>query len=293
MAMNGRRRKLKTRSDFAIFAVVCACVITSIARAEEVSDATLRFSLTIPQGFQRDPKVVGAKPDFIYAFRKAGSRGIDTLIIVERLRAVIGREHFDAAQITAAHKQARMLTFPWRGFDVDALEIPEQVGAVRIVHCNVQMPLKPEAIQIDFIGPQDEAAKLKALAEQVVASVKGESNWLASSAPPIVARSNYYGAILLGTLAAAVAAGLVLLWLVRRHSWRGTVLVLAVLIYAASWALAPGETREMRGAVGVLRMLGFLGLLLGLYDLFRHPTRKPPVQKPPAETERREDSSVE
>jgi hypothetical protein len=42
----------------------------------------------------------------------------------------------------------------------------------------------------------------------------------------------------------------------------------------------------MRATVGAVRALGFAGLLLGLFDLFHHPTAKPPAEEPPAEVDR-------
>jgi hypothetical protein len=47
------------------------------------------------------------------------------------------------------------------------------------------------------------------------------------------------------------------------------VLGLAVIIYVVSWSLGVGETREMRATVGAIRTLGFLGMVLGVFDLVK------------------------
>ena len=63
------------------------------------------------------------------------------------------------------------------------------------------------------------------------------------------------------------------LWLVSRRSPKGTVLVIAVVIYYLSWQIDDTRVREMHLLTGTMRMLGFAGGILGLVDLFRR--RKP------------------
>lgn len=264
-----------------VFAIVCSHAAATVGFAEQIHDAGLGFSLTIPDQFQRDAQLVAANPDFVHGFRRPGTSGVDTMVIVERMRGTIGRERLDPSKAPPGFK-GRVLTVYWQGFELDALEVPEQVDGTSVVNYNVQVPLKPEAIQIRVVGAPDDAPQMRALLAGILGSLNGESNWLRASAPPAVAASPHYGTVILSVTVVGVVAGLAILWALRRRSRRGMVLLLAVLIYAASWAMAPGQTREMRAAVGGVRMLGFLGVLLGLFDLFRHPAGKRPAEGPVA-----------
>jgi hypothetical protein len=253
-----------------------SAVTPAAALAVQVTHPTLGFSLTIPEGFEPSPEVAASNPDFVYAFRKEGdAEGDDpvgTVIIVERMRGTIGRERLDPARV----KGRRVLAFKWKGFEIDGVEVPESADGIDFVNYNVQVPLKPEAIQLRVAGQRGRARELRALADGLLVSLDGQTNWLRSSAPPSLATSPQYGTLILGVTLLGVIAGFVVLWLLRRRTRRGTVLALAVLIYGASWAMPRGDTREMRAARGGVRLLGFAGLLLGLYDLRRRPAATPP-----------------
>jgi hypothetical protein len=266
---------LKWTYLFATVVSTVSCCL-SVAHAEQISDSTLHFSLTIPDGFVRDPQLAAAQPDFLYAFRKVESGDIGVVIIIERMRGTIGRERLDASKLPRGFI-GKVFTIRWHEFHLDAVEVPEEVGGIATINYNVQIPLKREAIQLRVLGRRDRMEQLLQLTNNLLDSLQGESNWLRSSAPPALAQSSSYGSWIITVCGIGIIGGLVLLWLVRRVSRRGTVLWLAVLIYAVSWVIAPGETREMRATVGAVRMLGSLGFLLGLFDLFRHPAAKRPT----------------
>jgi hypothetical protein len=267
------------------FVVLTLSCGPSVAHAGPVNDPDLKFSLVIPDGFVRDQQLAAARPDFLYAFRKTEPQDVGVVIIIERMRGTIGRERLNTSKRPAGFA-GRVFAVRWRDFDIDAIEVPEEVNGIETVNFNVQVPLKPEAIQIRVVGRRDQKDQLLQLTNNLLASLQGDSNWLGTSAPPALARWSGYGSLTLAVCGISVITGLVVLWLVRRVSRRGTVLGLAVLIYAASWMIGPGETREMRGLVGVVRMLGVLGSLLGLFDLFRHPVAKRPAERPPAAADR-------
>ena len=64
-------------------------------------------------------------------------------------------------------------------------------------------------------------------------------------------------------------AGIVGLLLLPRFTPKGTLLAIAVAIYVASWMIQPGGDRNLHGLVGLLRVLGFIGGVLGIIDLVR------------------------
>ena len=261
-------------------ASVLSCCLPA-ARAEQINDPDLKFSLTIPDGFVRDPELAGAQPDFVHAYRSTEPQDVGVVIVIERLRGTIGRERLDPSHLPRGIV-GRVLTLQWKDFELDGFELAEEVHGIRTISYTVQVPLKREAIQIRVAGARDRSDELLRLTNALLASLQGETNWLRSSAPPALARSSRYGWLIAAACVIGIIAGLVVLWRVRRVLRRGTVLGLAALIYAASWVIGPGETREMRATVGAVRMLGFLGLLLGLYDLRRRPTAKRPAGGPPA-----------
>jgi hypothetical protein len=269
-----------------LLSVIASLVLcrASVVSAEQVNDSNLKFSLSIPDEFVRDPQLAGAQPDFVYAFRKTEPQDIGVVIIIERMRGTIRRERLDLSKAPPGFA-GRVLTVRWHDFDLDALEVPEQVNGIETVNYNVQVPLKPEAIQIRVVGRRDRKDHLLQLTNGLLGSLQGDSNWLRSSAPPALAQSSSYGLIILAACATGLIGGLFALWLVRRVSSRGAVLGLAALIYAISWMIGPGETREMRATVGTLRMLGFLGFLLGLFDVFNRPKAKRAAAKPPVAVE--------
>ena len=96
--------------------------------------------------------------------------------------------------------------------------------------------------------------------------------------PSLWRRATAAYAKLLEILLAACVGILVIpvtLQIISRYTPRGTVLVFAVLLYLASWMIPDNRVREMVLTIGLLRMLGFLGLILGIVDAVRE--RKPPA----------------
>lgn len=272
---------MRTRAQILTVIVVTLSCLFTFARAEPLNDVNLKFSMTVPDGFVRDAELARAQPDFIHAFRKDEPEDVGVIIIIERMRGTLGRERLDASNRPPGFV-GRVLTARWRDFDVDAFEVPEESNGIKIINYNVQVPLKPEAIQIRVIGRSERKDELLQLTNNLLKNLNGDSNWLRSVAPPALANSPSYGWLKLAIGVVGLITGLLVLWKIRRVSRRGTVLCLAVLIYSFSWAIAPGETSEMRLTVGVVRMLGFLGFLLGLFDLFRHPTARRSSEEPSA-----------
>lgn len=248
------------------------------ALAAELNDPTLRFSLTIPDGFAPDAAITRFNPDFSHGFRRPAPDGgpIDTIIIIERMRGVIGRERLDRSKLPAGFR-GRVLTARWHGFDVDAIEILENEGGVDTLTINTQVPLKPEAVQVRVVGPAGDAEQLRAFQQKLLSGLRGESNWLQSAAPAGVAASPHYGTMLVVLILVGVVTAITTLVLLRRRLPRGGLLVLSIAIYAGSWTMGLGVTREGRAAVGAVRMVGFFGALFGLYDLAR---RRTPQTKP-------------
>ena len=72
------------------------------------------------------------------------------------------------------------------------------------------------------------------------------------------------GKVLVGIAIVGLAASIAGYWRLTRSGQHKTVLVLSVMLYVASFVIAPGRSRELHGLVGLLRIAGFVGVLFGV-----------------------------
>lgn len=257
-----------------IVAVPSLLAAVSQSHADTVSDPKLGFTLTLSSEFIRRPDLVGATPDIVHAFQfgEATEGEIAVLLLIEKLGGVIGRERLKKQDMPPGFKGELFVT-TWQGLDLDGFEVPENVNGIDAITYNVQIPLKSEAIQVKLFGPADREQTLKALLRQILDNLNGESNWLLSAAPSTAAESENYGTFILCLGIGVVVVGLVILWLVSRRTPKGTVLVIAVVLYFLSWQIDDIRVREIRLLSGTMRILGVGAGILGIIDLFRN--RKP------------------
>ncbi len=242
---------------------------------ETVVDDVRGFRLTLPDGFVPNPKLAGAAPDIIHSFMLDAPTDdeLDVFLLVEKMRGTIGRERLNPEKMPSGFR-GRLFTTQWRGFDVDAFEVPEQLGEIEAITYNVQIPLKRAAIQVKLFGPADRQSELTALLAEILARLDGESNWLQSAAPSSpVASSQNYGTILLVCAIVFILGGIIVLWLISRVAPKGAILAIPAGIYCAGLALASIRVREIVMLTGALKMLGFIGGIGGIVDYIR--TRKP------------------
>lgn len=173
-----------------------------------------------------------------------------------------------------------IFTTSWQSFDVQGFEVPETVNGIDAITFNVQIPLKPKAVQIKLFGPITRKEELRALLPQVLDGLKGHSNWLKSLAPASVSNSKSYGYALLAVAIVALVLGVLVFWRLSKRAPKGTVLVIAVSIYCFSWLIDGIYIRELRMLSGMTRMLGFAGIILGFVDLVRQRKAKGEPAKP-------------
>ncbi len=80
------------------------------------------------------------------------------------------------------------------------------------------------------------------------------------------------GTILIAVGLVVVLSGVVGLWFVSRSTPKGTVLVIAASIYAMSFLIPRDTDRFLEGLVGITRLFGFIGGVLGVIDLVKKRT---------------------
>lgn len=270
MKIRGARWQLRGIGWACTILLLC---LSPLLHARPINNPTFRFSFSIPDQFADAPEMIDGKPEFLHAFRSNDPAPLGTVIFVEALGGVLDREKLVLDQVTSA-SGARLLDTKWDGFDLQTLELPEPIGDTLGLNLNTQVPLKPAAIQLRIVGAADQREQLWKIHNDLLRSLKGETNWLRSGAPSIVARSPHYGIVLSVLGAGAVMSGVVWAWLSRRKLPRGAVLLLALLIYGASWLIDMGQSRELRVLVGSLRMIGSISAFFGLSDLLFRRTEK-------------------
>ncbi|HEY1602035.1 MAG TPA: hypothetical protein VGG64_20700 [Pirellulales bacterium] len=249
-----------------------------VGAIQTVVDDARGFTLTLPDDFVANPKLVGAAPNIIHGFVLGDPTDdkLDIVLLIEKMGGTISREPLTLEDLPPDFR-GRLFKTQWQGFAVDAFEIPEAIDQTRAVTYNVQLPLKRAAIQVKLFGPADRESELQSLLATILSGLKGESNWLQSAVPTLpITSSQTYRVILLAFAVIFILTGIVLLWLVSRKAPKGAVLVVAVVIYCGGLALAGSRVREVVMLKGALTMLGFIGGVMGVVDLLRK--RKPPAK---------------
>lgn len=256
-----------------ISAAIVAMLSSHVSAGDTVVDEALGFTLRLPDGFVANPDLVGAAPNIVHCFVLGDPTDDkqDIFLFIEDMRGVIGRERLKPEELPPGF-QGRLFTTQWQGFDVDAFAVPEQVDEVKFINYNVQIPLKRSAVQIRLVGLADRDSELKVLLAEILAGLEGDSNWIRSAVPGL-ASSEEYGSVLLVFAIVILVGGVVAFWLIAKRTPKGTVLAIAAAMYVASWVLSDIRVREVLMLVGLLRMLGFAGGILGIIDLLRK--RKP------------------
>jgi hypothetical protein len=147
--------------------------------AKRFEDAGLGLSFDIPDGFQ-PMDFHNLPPQYKYGFIKPGEGGFNSVVMVQPLGAKLGRgEQLQTTDLPKAlqEKGVTVATLNWRGIQVDAFRVPEKSNDQPYINLNVQIPIREAAVQLCFGGPAGKAPEIRARAEQVLASLEGESNW--------------------------------------------------------------------------------------------------------------------
>lgn len=155
--------------------VTALAPVVHIPSATPLRDAELRFSLDVPPGFEPQS---GQRPDpkMKHVFLRPDSEGVPRVLIVSGLGGTLPRKRMQAQDLPKG-SMATLLSFNWRGVEVDAFRVPEQMGETVFLTFNVQLPLRPQAIQLGVGGPAEAEDEIRAMVQQVLASLDGESTW--------------------------------------------------------------------------------------------------------------------
>ncbi len=256
----------------------------TVLAGETITDEQRGFTFEVPEGFQPYPELVSSDNDIVHAFLKGDPTDDqpDLVVVIEMLGGTIGREPMAEEHFPDGF-QGRIVRKRWQGFVVDGFEIAQTQNGLDMHTVVVQIPIKREAIQIVGAGVVERTAEVNQAVDQVLASLRGESNWLKSAVPAAdVTSSRSYGWFLLGGSLALVVGGLVVLWYIRRETPKGTVFAIALMLFFFSVCFVDKDVRELMALKGSMRLLGFLGIFYGIYDLVRprKPRPMPEISEP-------------
>lgn len=205
------------RGWVAVLLGLALSLATRLAWAGTVSNPDPPFAISVPDGFQRRDDLNRSVQ--ILTFQRAGLTGsrIGTIIAVDRLGGTIGREPLTADQLASAGvKGATVEQVTWRTFDVSMARQTADIGGRAGTMFFVQIPLKPEAIQVKVITDASEEAEGRALMLSTIATIQGDTNWLTTDE-----RSKKLGEgiarLVIAGLVFVVIAGAVIAFVVRRR----------------------------------------------------------------------------
>jgi hypothetical protein len=94
------------------------------------------------------------------------------------MHGVFARERMRPEDLPAT---ARLVTFNWKGFDIDGLSVMTSKDGVRVFVLASQVPLRREAVQVVVSGPEDQETRGPAIMTATRATLEGKSNWLSST----------------------------------------------------------------------------------------------------------------
>lgn len=233
------------------------------------------FTLNVPEGFEPAPEETCPSGfTCTYYLATKGESEVPIVLGVERLSSTIGREPLTNEDLAAqkAYPQIEQITLSrahWQGFEIDVMRSVLKTPKGRMVSYTAQIPTRPQAIQVIVIGPETDEKQIRAYLDEALKGLEGESNWIPWTKSGNDVDSKSYVVILIIAGAVIVLGGIIGLWLLSRVTPKGVVLAVAVLVWLVGNAVAQERTRAMLGIGGAMKLLGFIGAIMGIVDLLR------------------------
>lgn len=142
-----------------------------------LKDDRLRFSIDIPEGFrvfqgQRTPTM-----EYVYVKGVVGGGEALTVINIERLGRLVPKNKPLRKEEMPPGFKGELTTRNWRGVAVDTVVALVEQNGLKMAVYTMQVPLKPVAIQLSVGGPESKREELGQLADSLLSSLEGETNW--------------------------------------------------------------------------------------------------------------------
>jgi hypothetical protein len=147
------------------------------ASAHLLKDENLRFSIDVPAEFREFPDA--KEPPVVHAFIRGSSllRQEITVITIEKLETRLSKY----SRLTSAQFQpdvnAVIEQRDWRGLKIDVAVIDPKDRVYPTLIYKLNVPLSPQAIQVNIAGQPHRREELAHLADWLLDSLDGETNW--------------------------------------------------------------------------------------------------------------------
>ncbi len=226
-----------------IFLLVLFCVCSSLA-AQEINDVRFNFTARVPAGFKPWPNsrpMPSGSTIYCYYLGDLDDDQPEVVIGFEHLGGVLGRERLDVKDVPGGLglKNATVERETWKDLEIDVFSTDMNSNGFDIHAYVAQVPLKPEAIQINIAGLATRKTEVREYLRFVLANLNGESNWL--SEKERVAKL-VEGVGKMAIFVAVVVVGIVLIVRARRKK-----MTPAAAYYPGVPAAGPGGFPRPRG----------------------------------------------
>ena len=219
-----------------LFGLLFNCAILSAGAAAAqplvVENAEPYYRFELPLGFQTCPVSEGlaeSRAKSGYVLKQDGKKPV--YVFVQHLGQTMPQNVVHDGKFPADIAQFHPSVFreKWKGFDLFCVRYLAEDADKSTICLSVFVPLKAEAIRLDFQAPSDQEHDLDIAMKQIIPTLEGESNWLTAkpeekpqntqAAPDVdeSAPSSRLAVGLKGLAALFVVVGLVALVVSRRH----------------------------------------------------------------------------
>ncbi len=162
---------------FLVLSAAMMSLFAPMARAEQVVNKELGFSLRTPEGYVSAPERIKDKNVWIYCWVKDNPSGAGQSLLIRKMGGVLSHRHAELSEYPP-EKKIKLLRANWNGYSIDVVEVPEANNGVAVLNYNILIPLSPQAIMLSFAGPESQKTELLKHVGSVLGSLKGESNWV-------------------------------------------------------------------------------------------------------------------
>lgn len=286
---------MKQRS---IFVLMLFLAVNSIYAGEIFKDPQGTFTCRIPDGFKKAPENISSGTFICAYFIPAEAGQIPITLGIQRLGGTIGNERLttkDLPKITKTGdiQKASLSRAIWKEYEIDVINVYMGPSHKSMVSTVAQVPIRHQAIQIVLTGTVKTVDQVRQYLNEILAGFEGETNW-AESTPTMLTTpaaipddANTSSSVIEklsdpGVLIFII--GVFVLALLTLIPIKGLVLGLAVCILITGYFIAKTETPELL-TVGVpFEILGIVGIMMGVRDLFRKKKKKTSEELPPIST---------
>lgn len=167
-----------------------ALLLSAFLSAVPVNDPAHGFSFVLPDGYLRAPAESGSLHDYARGDPRTGSWAAFSVMplggTLEQDAVILHEVAEQAARKAAAAQGIELTGFeyrraPWGPFELEVMLTRATAAGTLVSSLATQVPLAGGAVQLQLVGGTSDEALLVAELTGVVASLRGQSNWLSEA----------------------------------------------------------------------------------------------------------------